>query len=145
MRADLVERLAHGTFTLAASGYAGASLLATEQDDDHPPGNCAIAFDTSNSWSNGEVQQVTLSNTGTAPISNWSMSWTERAGFTLGSTWSATFAQSGSSLTATPVDYDAVVAPGASITFGLTLAFTGAKPMPTGVRLAGVDCAVTVK
>jgi endoglucanase len=131
------------SFKLSAPGFDAATLAATEVDDDHPT-DCTLSFDTSNSWSNGEVMSVTLRNDAAVPLVDWRASWTESTDVTLGSTWSATVSQAGRVLTAVPVDFDRSIAPGSSVTFGVTLGFTGAKAMPSGGAVAGHACVVNV-
>ena len=142
---DADQTAGTASFALSGAGMASASFTATEQDNDSTATTCAIAFDTSNSWGNGEVLAVSLKNTGASPLSNWSITWTESNDVTLGNTWSATMAQSGRVLTATPVDYNATVPAGGSADFGMVLAYAGAKALPVGARLAGRSCTVSVK
>jgi aryl-phospho-beta-D-glucosidase BglC (GH1 family) len=132
-------------FTLSAAGATPATITATEKDNDAVAPACALAFDTSNDWGNGQVLSVTLNNAGTVPISNWAMTWTESNDVTPGSAWNATIAKSGRVLTATPLSYNATVAPRASIAFGLVLSYAGAKPLPAAAGLAGLACTVSVK
>ena len=121
-------------------------MLATEQDKDIVPTNCAIAFDTTNDWGNGQITSITLTNTGAAPLADWTLLYSESADFTVSNFWNATVAVSGRNVTDTPVSFDATLAPGASVTIGTTIAYaSGARPVPSNGRLADRACAVTVK
>ena len=132
-------------FTLSAAGATAATVTATEKDDDGATPACALAFDTTNDWGNGQVLSVTLNNASAAPISRWAMTWTESNDVTPGSAWNATIAKSGRVLTATPLSYNMTIAAGASITFGLVLSYAGAKPIPGAAGLAGLACTVSVR
>ena len=132
-------------FQLTATSVTGATLVAAEVDDDVPaPADCALTFDTSNAWNNGEVLSLEVHNLSTTAVANWSVTWTASTDLTLGSAWNATIAQAGRRLTATPVAWDSTIAPGASVTLGAVLGFTGAKALPTGATLAGHACTVAV-
>jgi hypothetical protein len=133
-------------FKLSGSGLTGASVLATEKDKDIVPTTCAIDFDTTNDWGNGQNTNITLRNTGTVPIVNWTLLYTESNDFTVSTFWNANVVASGRNLTDTPVSFNATIAPGASASFGTTIAYaSGARPVPTNARLADRACTVTVK
>ena len=107
--------------------------------------DCTISFDTSNDWGAGQVPAIKLSNTGTAPITGWSLSWTESNDFTLSNSWSATVTKNGRGVVATPAGWNGTVSPSGSVEFGMQIGYSGAKPMPTGLALAGHNCTVTIK
>lgn len=83
---------------------------------------------------------VTITNTASYPITNWTASWTFTAGQTIvaGSPYSANVTQSGSTVTATPEGgYNANLGAGASTTFGFDADYNGtSNPVPT-VTCAG--------
>ena len=134
------------SFQLAAASVTGATLSATEIDDDVGAPDCTLAFDTSNAWNNGEVLSLELRNLSTTTaLANWSVTWISTTDVTLGSAWNATLALAGRRLTATPAAWNATLAPGASVTLGAVLGFTGSKALPTGATLAGHTCSVTVR
>jgi hypothetical protein len=133
------------SFNLAATGHTGAVVTATEIDNDVVVADCTISFDTSNDWGAGQVPAIKLSNTGTAPITGWSLSWTESNDFTLSNSWSATVTKNGRGVVATPAGWNGTVSPSGSVEFGMQIGYSGAKPMPTGLALAGHNCTVTIK
>ena len=135
------------SFQLTAASVTGATLAAIEIDDDVPPAaDCALAFDTSNAWNNGEVLSLEVRNLSTTtPVANWSVTWTSSADVTVGSAWNATIASAGRRLAASPAAWNTTIAPGASVTLGAVLGFTGAKALPVGASLAGHACTVTVR
>jgi len=133
------------TFTLSAAGVTGASVVATEKDKDIVATTCEVDFDTSNDWGNGQVTNVTVRNLGTAPITNWTVSWTDSNAVTVGSAWNATATASGRSVSATAVSYDTVIAPGGSVGFGMVIGYAGARPVPSNAHLVDRVCTVVVK
>ena len=135
----------NASFQLSATGLAGVAFTATEKDDDVAAGGCTLAFDGSNAWNSGQVLSVTLANTSATPLSNWSVTWTESADATVSNAWNATVTSAGRRLTATPVAYDTVIAPGGSVTFGLVLGFGATRPVPGGATVAGHACTVSVR
>jgi hypothetical protein len=85
-------------------------------------GACALTSSVSNSWPGGYQLQLTVRNTGTAPITGWS------AGFmfgdaaeTIASSWSAAVTQTGTQVTAVNAGYNGSVAAGSQTTFGLVV------------------------
>lgn len=137
----------HGTaqFRLAASGFTGVSVNATEADNDlPPPATCALTFDTSNDWGSGYVGRLVLQNSGTQPLSNWKVSWTATNDFTLSNYWSGLFTKTGRSVVVTPQG-NSTVPSNSSIEFGFVANYSGAKPVPSGVRVESHDCTITVQ
>ena len=70
-------------------------------------------------WSSVFNENVTITNTGTQPISNWTLEFDAPFDITL--LWSGTIvSQQGNTYVVQPVAYDLTIAPGASITLGFT-------------------------
>ncbi len=101
-----------------------------------PPttGACTLTSSVSNSWPGGSQLQLTVTNSGTTPLTGWA------AGFTLADTaetitssWNATVSQSGQQVSAVNASYDGSVAAGKSTTFGVVV--TGSN-----ATLSGLTC-----
>lgn len=108
------------------------------------PTACALTIDATNDWGAGQVLAVRLANTGTQPLSDWQVTWTASNDFTLQNSWSSTVTASGRVVTARPAGWNATIAPNGSTDFGMQLAYSGARPLPTNAVVAGQACAVTV-
>ncbi len=87
-----------------------------------PTGSCALTSTVTNSWPGGYQLQLTVTNTGTAPLTGWT------TGFMFGDTaeaiassWSATVSQSGRQVTAVNASYNGSVAAGGSTSFGMVI------------------------
>jgi endo-1,4-beta-xylanase len=105
-----------------------------------PPGACKVTYQVSSQWSNGFSAAVTIGNTGTSTINGWTLRWSFTAGQTLSSTWNGTFAQSGSQVTVTNLDWNKTIAPGATASVGFVGAYSGTNPAPTGFTVNGASC-----
>ncbi len=107
-----------------------------------PPGNCRVAHTVSN-WggTNGFTASLAVTNTGTAPITNWTLAFAYTAGQRLTPPgWSAVWAQNGSIVTATPLDWNRTISPGTTITIGFNGTHSGSNPTPTTHSINGSNC-----
>jgi mannan endo-1,4-beta-mannosidase len=122
------------------SAASGAATFTTLPDT--TGGRCRVVYGASN-WggSNGFTANVTITNTGSAAISGWTMSFTFPAGqqLTLPG-WSAMWAQDGATVTARNLDWNANLAPNASTGIGFNGTFTGSNPRPVTFTLNGNTC-----
>jgi len=133
------------SFQLTSTGLSAVSVTATELDNDIPaPPSCTVTVDTSNDWGSGHVARVIVQNAGTQSISNWKISWTATNDFTLANSWSAIFTKTGRSVEVTPQG-NATIPPSSSIEAGYAANYSGAKPVPSGVRLEGQNCNIVIK
>ncbi|HSY22904.1 MAG TPA: cellulose binding domain-containing protein [Polyangiaceae bacterium] len=85
-------------------------------------------------WGQGYCANVTVTNSGSATTTSWTavVNLNQSA---LSNAWSATTALSGTTLTATPLSWNAALAPNASTTFGFCATATGTNYHPTLVSL----------
>ena len=100
-----------------------------------PAGACSAAPSVVNSWSGGYQDQVTVTNTGSAPLSGWAVQFTLPAGDTIASSWNTTVTQSGQQVTATNAAYNGALSPAGSATWGLVI--NGPNQTWTGVACTG--------
>lgn len=135
----------NASFTVSAPTANNVTVAATEVDKDVVvAGNCAVEFATSNDWGSGQVPSITLRNTGSTPIDGWTLTWTESNDVTLSNSWSTTLTQSGRNFQAAPVGYNQVVPANGSVSFGMQLGYSGAKPLPLNLKWAGRNCTIAV-
>ncbi len=113
----------------------------TPPPDDPPPGTgaCRVAT-TVNAWNTGLTENITITNTGSAAISGWSLGFTLPAGQTITSGWSATYSPSSGQVSATNVAYNAELAAGASTTIGFQANHTGNPAAASAFTLNGAAC-----
>ncbi|HTI21999.1 MAG TPA: cellulase family glycosylhydrolase [Kutzneria sp.] len=107
-----------------------------------PPASCAVTYHVDSSWNGGFNATVTLKDTGSAPLTNWTLTWTEPAGVQLLNGWNATVSQSGSTVTAKAPTWSPTLAAGASASIGFQ-ANGSSSGQPTGYAVDGTTCGVS--
>ncbi|MFC8192447.1 glycoside hydrolase family 6 protein [Cellulomonas sp. NPDC057328] len=106
------------------------------------PAACTVRY-SANGWSTGFTASVRLTNTGSTALSSWSLRFTLPAGQSVQQGWSAQWAQSGQSVTATNAAWNGTLAPGASVEIGFNGSQTNGSSTPppaTGFTLNGSAC-----
>ncbi|GAA2616220.1 cellulase family glycosylhydrolase [Paractinoplanes durhamensis] len=93
-----------------------------------------------NAWNNGLTNSITITNTGTTAINGWSLVFTLATGQTITAGWSATYAPTSGTVTATNASYNGSLAAGASASIGYQATHTGNAAAPTGFKLNGATC-----
>ncbi|MFI7425357.1 cellulose binding domain-containing protein [Micromonospora sp. NPDC049836] len=96
-----------------------------------PSAGCAASWRVTGTWSGGFQAEVTVRNTGAAPIAGWTTSFGFPAGQRLASSWNATAGQSGSEVTATNASWNGALPAGGTTSWGLVA--TGDAATPTGL------------
>jgi endo-1,4-beta-xylanase len=108
-------------------------------------GTCRVTYSASN-WGGGGgfTAGVTIVNTGTAAINGWTLAFSYTAGQRVTMPgWGATWAQPAGSgnVTATPLSWNANLAPNTPTNIGFNGTFTGSNPAPASFTLNGTACA----
>ncbi|EWM10437.1 cellulase family glycosylhydrolase [Kutzneria sp. 744] len=106
-----------------------------------PPASCTVAYHVDSSWSTGFNATVTLKDTGSSPLTNWSLAWTEPGGVQIVNGWNATVSQSGPTVTAKAPAWAPTLAAGASASIGFQ-ANGSSSAQPTGYAVDGTTCEV---
>ncbi|MGW2824172.1 glycosyl hydrolase family 18 protein [Streptomyces sp. NPDC001443] len=88
-------------------------------------------------WGTGFEGKWTVTNTGTAAISSWTIEWDFPSGTSVTSAWDADVTSSGTHWTAKNKSYNGALAAGASVSFGFNGAGTGS---PSNCKLNGGSC-----
>ncbi|BCB91611.1 PQQ-dependent sugar dehydrogenase [Phytohabitans suffuscus] len=104
-----------------------------------PPAACRVTYQTQ-VWGTGFQGTVQVTNTGTQPISGWTAGWTFPGTQRIGSAWNATVTQTGAAVSARNADWNATIAPGATVEFGFLGTPGGTQPPPTAFTLNGNPC-----
>ena len=103
------------------------------------PSSCRVG-DMVNAWNTGLTSSITITNTGSAPINGWSLSFTLPAGQVITSGWNAGYAPSSGAVIATNVSYNPSIGPGASVGIGFQATHTGNSGKPAAFSLNGRAC-----
>jgi hypothetical protein len=153
----------HGTFTSSLtyrvfSGCTATALRVTarffdattgaevaNQSADLPigPAPCAVSYRTTSERPGAFSASVTIANTATTAVNGWTLVFGYSGDQQVTSARRATVRQSGFTVTARNVPYNAVIAPGASVTFSVAGTWHGSDAPPFGFTLNGVSCATT--
>ncbi|GID31616.1 glycoside hydrolase family 3 N-terminal domain-containing protein [Paractinoplanes brasiliensis] len=107
--------------------------------DPEPSSSCRVKY-TTNDWNTGFTGTVSVTNTGSTPVSPWTLTWSFTGGQTITQAWSARVTQSGSAVTASGESWSSTLAPGASASFGFNGSHPGTNPRPAAFALNGATC-----
>ncbi len=127
------------TATPTATPTPTPTPTATSTPTPVPAGSCTVTYQAS-TWSSGMSVNVKVKNTGTSTLSGWTLGFTLPGGQSLQQGWSATWTQTGQSVTATNVAWNGTLAPGASIDVGFNGTHSGSTASPTAFTLNGATC-----
>ncbi|PYC70772.1 esterase [Micromonospora arborensis] len=108
-----------------------------------PPsaGACRVGY-TVNAWSNGLTASVTITNTGTAAVNGWALTFTLPSGQRITNGWNAQYAPASGAVTARNVSYNATIAPNTSVDIGFQATHDGGTGKPSSFALNGAACSV---
>ena len=134
----------------AAAAVAAAALVATALAVANPAqaaGGVSATFSKDSDWGTGYQGKYTITNGSSSTVSSWTVTFTLASGLTMGTYWDALITTSGQTVTANNRDYNATIAPGASVTFGfccavLGLALAGPRYAPA-ITLGGTFLVLT--
>ncbi|MET0416479.1 MAG: cellulase family glycosylhydrolase [Actinoplanes sp.] len=124
---------------LAAGAVAVATLPAAAAAT-----GCSVTYTIQSQWAGGFTANVGVTNLG-SPVSSWTLAFdlpSPEQKVTQG--WSATWAQSGTQVTATSVSWNGSLGTGASTSIGFLGAWSGSNPVPTSFSLNGARCTGSV-
>ncbi|TWJ20411.1 fibronectin type III domain protein [Micromonospora endolithica] len=124
----------------AAGNVSAASPELVARTAHRPDGACRVAY-AANSWPGGFTATVTITNGTAVPIDGWRLAFDfPNAGQRVGQGWSATWRQTGVSVTADSMGWNGRLAPGASTSIGFNGTWSGQNPTPTAFTLNGQAC-----
>ncbi|MFG2025344.1 cellulose binding domain-containing protein [Streptomyces sp. NPDC048825] len=103
---------------------------------------CEVSYAT-NVWQGGFAANVTVANTGSAPVDGWRLAFTLPSGQRITSAWNAAVSPSSESVTASGLTHNASITPGGRQTFGFQGTYSGAFAAPGGFSLNGTTCTRT--
>lgn len=110
---------------------------------------CAVTYTVTNQWNTsssagGFQADLKIANTGPSAITGWTLSFAFPNGQTLTNLWNATPSQSGASVSATNLSWNATIGPGAAADVGFTANWSGANTAPASFALNGTTCTSTL-
>ncbi|MEV0614563.1 cellulase family glycosylhydrolase [Nonomuraea sp. NPDC050404] len=90
-----------------------------------PGGGCTATGTVQSQWGGGYVTQATVTNSGTAPTTSWTVTFTLPAGHTIAGSWNATLTTSGQTVTARNAGYNGNLSAGGTANFGFQITRPG--------------------
>jgi len=134
-----------GTYgvTVTATDATGASGTATfswtVSGGGGGGGTCQVSY-VKNEWAGGFTANLTVTDTGTAAINGWTLTFSFPGDQKVTNAWNATVVQSGKAVSATNLSYNAAIAPGGNVQFGFQGTWTSDDTAPTAFALNGSAC-----
>ena len=126
-----------GAVSLAAASTLAPALLSSASA---ATAGCSVTYTTASQWAGGFVANLTITNTGSAALSSWTLTFTEGGDQKVTNAWSATVTQSGEAITATNLSYNGAIAAGGNTSFGFQGTWTASNAPPTSFTLNNVAC-----
>lgn len=134
--------------TLIATGAAGALILGGLVIATLPASaavtGCSVAYKVQSEWPGGFTADLAITNLG-SPVRGWTATFDfPNSDQKVTNGWSATWAQSGTHVSATNLDWNGTLDTSGSASIGFNGAWKGANPQPASVALNGVTCTGSV-
>ena len=119
------------------SGFSSPAVVGSTQSGGGG-GACSITPTTQTQWGTGYViEPARVTNTGSAAINGWTVTFTLPAGHSIVGSWNGVFTVSGQTVTVRNVSWNGNLAPGASGSFG----FQVSRPNGNTQLPGGYTCA----
>ena len=104
-------------------------------------GSCHVSYQTTSQWTGGFTANVTITDTGSAALSGWTLKFTFPGDQHITSAWNdGSATQSGESVTITNASYNGAVAAGGSTSVGFQGTWTSSDAPPASFTLNGAAC-----
>src|SRR5258708_3391537 len=102
--------------------------------------SCQVSYGIVNQWNTGFQANIIISNRASTAVSGYTLAWKFAGGETIRGGWNATFAENGTSVTASnPAgNWNGTIGAGSSVTFGFIGNGTGR--VPASFTLNGAAC-----
>jgi endonuclease YncB( thermonuclease family) len=107
-----------------------------------PTYGCTVTYRVARRWQDGFHAEVTIANTGSAPVVRWALRWAFARGETVTDTWNTAVEQSGAEVKATDVAASATIPAGGTQWLRFNATRGPESPIPRTFTLNGRPCAV---
>ncbi|MEU9593701.1 cellulase family glycosylhydrolase [Streptomyces sp. NPDC048193] len=102
---------------------------------------CSVGYRVVGEWPGGFQGEITVRNTGAAPLGGWTLAFAFADGQTITNMWGGTPTQRGGAVSVVPASYTSTVPAGGSVTLGFTAGKGATNTAPTAFSLDGAACA----
>ncbi len=125
-----------------ANGESGASNQAAGTTQSIATGSaCHVAYMVNTQWNNGFNTSITIQNTGTTPINNWTLTWSWTGSQFITQAWNSDLQSGGPQAVLTNASWNGSIAPGGSVNgIGFNASYSGSNPAPASFYLNGKLC-----
>jgi cellulose 1,4-beta-cellobiosidase len=134
-------RDAAGNLSLTSNTAGNASGLPPSSTPPPPAPTCRVTYQVTSQWRNGFVANLTIANTGTSAVNDWTLNYAYGGGQKIITSWSGTVTQSGSNVAVKPVRWTRTIAAGGHVDVGILGTLSAGNPPPTAFTLNGAPCA----
>ena len=100
----------------------------------------AASYQAGSSWGTGYSGQYTITNPGAASVTGWTLGFQLPNGTSISSLWDGSYTDDGDQVTVTSDSWDAVIAPGGSVSVGFVTTSTGEAGQPSDCIINGASC-----
>lgn len=108
-----------------------------------PSGACTVAYVIRTQWDVGFTADVTITNNAASAVNGWTLTWTFPGNQQVTQIWSASYTQTGQSVSVRNLDYNGTLgANGGSTTLGFNGSYSGTNAKPTSFKLNGATCTI---
>ena len=137
-----------GAATVTVTGTSGSltatTTIALAVNPSGGGAKCTIDYTISSQWQGGFGAAITINNTGTIALTNWTLTWAFANGQTVTQLWNGNETQSGANVTATNMSYNGNIPAGGNYS---GMGFNGSwnnvtNAIPTAFSLNGTACTV---
>jgi len=135
-----------GTYTVTITGKSGPLTASTTIAVTVVPAvasgsMCHIGYVIDAQWPGGFGAAITITNTGTKPINNWTLTWTFANGQTVSQLWNGNAVQNGSQVSVTNLSYNGSIAAGGTASLGFNGTWNNTtNAVPTSFAVNGTAC-----
>ena len=105
---------------------------------DNTPSSCDVDFVIRDRWQGGFIADVTVSNSGSYPLSSWDVTFEKSDLYSIGNLWNASMQEIGTEIVLSNVSYNGAIDGNSSTMFGFQ--GSGTPEIPSIVMLNGVAC-----
>ncbi|MFF5187439.1 cellulose binding domain-containing protein [Streptomyces sp. NPDC000345] len=126
---------------LAVTSFSSTVNTGSSGDPGGPGGStaCKVSYAT-NVWQGGFTAEVTITNTGSSPVSGWKLAFALPSGQQITQAWNANVSPSSGTVTAGNVAHNGEIAAGGQVSFGFQGTYGGTFAKPSGYSLNGTAC-----
>ncbi|WIX99442.1 cellulose binding domain-containing protein [Amycolatopsis mongoliensis] len=122
---------------LGAAAISAALALTGAVSAQAAAANLSATFAQTSVWTGGYGAGYTIANRGDAPATGWTVEFDLPAGTSVSSSWSSVKTQTGQHYKFVNAGFNGTVKPGATVSFGFTVAGSG---LPSGCTVNGLPC-----